>query len=77
MTTTSTPARVEGTLDPVLAVVAAWDVFSEAMDCSDAEEEMTERQRSKYSRLSDAIARLRTPANTDLTGSKQPEKGMP
>jgi hypothetical protein len=44
-------------------VVAAWDSFSEALDCSDAEEEMTERQRSKYSRLSDAIARLRTPAN--------------
>jgi hypothetical protein len=53
----STPANAL-----VRDVVDSWDYFSAALDCSDAEEEMTENQRSKYSRLSDAIARLRTSA---------------
>jgi hypothetical protein len=44
----------------ITEVVTAWDAFSEAMDGTDTEEQMTECQRVRYSRLSDAVARLRT-----------------
>ena len=51
-TDTDLKARME-------AVENAWFMFAKAIDGTDTEEQMTEGQRVRYSRLSDAIAQLR------------------
>ena len=57
------PVRSEPLLAAATSALDAWDEFSRAFDCTDAQDDMTEVCTVYYSKLSDMMERIRKAAN--------------